>query len=57
MAIISNTTKLMTVFSGWTIQVPLSRSPCFGIRDAKDPEAFRGGPRERVNSNVQPTRS
>jgi hypothetical protein len=57
MAIISNTTKLMTVFSRWTIQVPLLRSPCFGIRDAKDPEAFRGGPREWVNSNVQPTRS
>src|SRR4029077_2251780 len=33
------------------------KEPSFGIRDAKDPEAFRGGPRERVNSNVQPTRS
>jgi small-conductance mechanosensitive channel len=31
--------------------------PSFGLRDARDPNAVRGEPGERVNSTVQPTRS
>lgn len=31
--------------------------PSFGLRDARDPNAVRGEPGERVNSTVQPARS
>ena len=43
MAIISNTTKLMTVFSRWTIHVPLLRSPnseCSSLAEFQHQDQF-----------------
>jgi len=31
--------------------------PAVGLREVSEPEAFLGEPRERVNSNVPPSRS